>query len=48
MEEDEKERMENDWKYAAMVVDRACLIIFSIFITIFTLVLMLSAPHIIA
>uniref|UniRef100_A0A914EIR7 Neurotransmitter-gated ion-channel transmembrane domain-containing protein n=1 Tax=Acrobeloides nanus TaxID=290746 RepID=A0A914EIR7_9BILA len=48
LEEDEKERIETDWKFAAMVVDRACLIIFTLFITLFTCALMFSAPHIMA
>ncbi|TMS39880.1 hypothetical protein L596_006340 [Steinernema carpocapsae] len=39
-EEDAKERIENDWKFAAMVV-----VLFSIFITLSTCALMLSAPH---
>uniref|UniRef100_A0A1I8EU74 Neurotransmitter-gated ion-channel transmembrane domain-containing protein n=1 Tax=Wuchereria bancrofti TaxID=6293 RepID=A0A1I8EU74_WUCBA len=30
IEEEESERLQNDWKFSAMVVDRACLICFSI------------------
>ncbi|KAK0399126.1 hypothetical protein QR680_002909 [Steinernema hermaphroditum] len=45
-EEDEKEMVENDWRFAALVVDRVCLIVFSIFISLSTCALMLSAPHI--
>ncbi|VDK30649.1 unnamed protein product [Gongylonema pulchrum] len=44
-EEEESERLQNDWKFGAMVVDRACLICFSLFITLSTCSIMLSAPH---
>lgn len=37
-----------DWKFAAMVVDRVCLIIFSLFTVISTCVCLFSAPHLIA
>lgn len=36
-----------DWKFAAMVVDRLCLIIFTLFTIIATLAVLFSAPHII-
>ncbi|VDK88015.1 unnamed protein product [Litomosoides sigmodontis] len=48
MEEEESERLRNDWKFSAMVVDRACLICFSLFITLSTFSVMLSAPHLTA
>ncbi|KAM3720845.1 Acetylcholine receptor [Dirofilaria immitis] len=44
-EEEESERLRNDWKFSAMVVDRACLICFSLFITLSTCIIILSAPH---
>ncbi|KHN78634.1 Acetylcholine receptor subunit alpha-type acr-16 [Toxocara canis] len=47
-EEEESERLQNDWKFAAMVVDRACLICFSVFITLSTCSIILSAPHLTA
>uniref|UniRef100_A0AC34QDI7 Neurotransmitter-gated ion-channel transmembrane domain-containing protein n=1 Tax=Panagrolaimus sp. JU765 TaxID=591449 RepID=A0AC34QDI7_9BILA len=47
-EEAEKENIEDDWKYAAMVVDRACLLTFSSFITAIVVTFLLCAPHIIA
>uniref|UniRef100_A0A7E4V3N5 Uncharacterized protein n=1 Tax=Panagrellus redivivus TaxID=6233 RepID=A0A7E4V3N5_PANRE len=47
-EEEEKEAIENDWRFAAMVVDRACLILFSIFITACVVAFIACAPHIIA
>ncbi|XP_043481407.1 neuronal acetylcholine receptor subunit alpha-7 isoform X1 [Leptopilina heterotoma] len=37
----------SDWKFAAMVVDRTCLIIFTLFTLIATVAVLLSAPHII-
>lgn len=46
--EEREERVVTDWRFAAMVVDRACLILFSLFIVISTVCIMLSAPHIIA
>ena len=39
---DEENEIESDWKFAAMVIDRFCLIIF----TTFTIAVLLSAPHI--
>uniref|UniRef100_A0A915PRC8 Neurotransmitter-gated ion-channel transmembrane domain-containing protein n=1 Tax=Setaria digitata TaxID=48799 RepID=A0A915PRC8_9BILA len=44
-EEEESERLQNDWKFGAMVVDRACLICFSLFITLSTCSIIFSAPH---
>uniref|UniRef100_A0A915IPE3 Neurotransmitter-gated ion-channel transmembrane domain-containing protein n=1 Tax=Romanomermis culicivorax TaxID=13658 RepID=A0A915IPE3_ROMCU len=45
----ESENKENsaacDWKFAAMVVDRFCLYVFTIFIFASTLGIFLSAPH---
>ncbi|XP_058801634.1 acetylcholine receptor subunit alpha-type acr-16-like isoform X2 [Phymastichus coffea] len=37
----------NDWKFAAMVIDRMCLIIFTLFTIIATITVLFSAPHII-
>ncbi|XP_063700655.1 neuronal acetylcholine receptor subunit alpha-7-like isoform X2 [Culicoides brevitarsis] len=37
----------SDWKFAAMVVDRFCLIVFTLFTIIATVAVLLSAPHII-
>uniref|UniRef100_A0A8R1HP62 Uncharacterized protein n=1 Tax=Caenorhabditis japonica TaxID=281687 RepID=A0A8R1HP62_CAEJA len=49
MEEDERdEQAANDWKFAAMVVDRCCLITFSVFIVLSTCGIMFSSPHLIA
>ncbi|KAL6732153.1 hypothetical protein Aduo_002945 [Ancylostoma duodenale] len=46
--EEQEERIQADWKFAAMAVDRACLIIFTVFIVLSTLAIFLSAPHIVA
>uniref|UniRef100_A0A9J2PCM7 Neurotransmitter-gated ion-channel ligand-binding domain-containing protein n=1 Tax=Ascaris lumbricoides TaxID=6252 RepID=A0A9J2PCM7_ASCLU len=49
MEEEERdEQAENDWKFAAMVVDRMCLLMFTIFIVASTCGIMFSSPHLIA
>lgn len=45
--EDEASEVTNDWKFAAMVVDRLCLIIFTLFTIIATIAVLFSAPHII-
>ncbi|CAB3407732.1 unnamed protein product [Caenorhabditis bovis] len=48
MKEDRDERIQSDWRFAAMVVDRACLLIFTVFIVVSILSIILSAPHLIA
>jgi len=35
----------SDWKFAAMVVDRFCLILFSVFTVVSTFAILFSAPH---
>ncbi|XP_053997122.1 neuronal acetylcholine receptor subunit alpha-7-like isoform X1 [Hylaeus anthracinus] len=40
-------KVTNDWKFAAMVIDRMCLIIFTLFTIIATITVLLTAPHII-
>ncbi|CAB4059414.1 CHRNN [Lepeophtheirus salmonis] len=44
---DEEEEIMSDWKFAAMVIDRFCLITFTAFTVITTVAVLLSAPHII-
>ena len=46
--EDELQEIINEWKFAAMVIDRLCLILFTSFAVISTAVCLLSAPHLIA
>lgn len=45
--EDEESEIARDWKFAAMVVDRLCLIIFTFFTIVATIAVLFSAPHII-
>ncbi|XP_076621019.1 nicotinic acetylcholine receptor alpha7 subunit isoform X1 [Colletes latitarsis] len=45
--EETNTNVKNDWKFAAMVIDRMCLIIFTLFTIIATITVLLSAPHII-
>lgn len=45
--EDDDSGVAKDWKYAAMVIDRLCLIIFTFFTIAATIAVLLSAPHII-
>ncbi|XP_041566585.1 acetylcholine receptor subunit alpha-type acr-16 isoform X11 [Drosophila gunungcola] len=44
---DDEAELIGDWKFAAMVVDRFCLIVFTLFTIIATVTVLLSAPHII-
>lgn len=49
MRKDEEEKeIVGEWKFAAMVVDRVCLIIFSGFTIISTCACLFSAPHLVA
>lgn len=43
--EDETSEITKDWKFAAMVVDRLCLIIFTLFTIISTVAVLFSAPN---
>lgn len=43
--EDDESVVTKDWKFAAMVVDRLCLIIFTLFTLIATLAVLFSAPN---
>jgi hypothetical protein len=43
--EDECEDIKNDWKFAAMVVDRICLIVFTAFLIVSTIGIFISAPN---
>ena len=46
-DDEETTAIEEDWKFAAMVLDRLCLITFTLFTIIATIALLLAAPHII-
>jgi len=43
---DDENEIESDWKFAAMVIDRFCLIIFTTFTIVTTIAVLFSAPHI--
>lgn len=45
--DEEDEETTNDWKFAAMVVDRMCLYIFTFFTVAATIAVLMSAPHVI-
>lgn len=47
-EEDEFQEVCNDWKYAAIVIDRLCLWMFTIFTIVSTFAILFSAPNILA
>ena len=46
-EKDEEDITITDWKFAAMVIDRFCLIGLTIYTILTTLVMFISAPHLI-
>jgi len=45
--DEESAVIENDWKFAAMVLDRLCLITFTLFTIIATAAVLAAAPHVI-
>ena len=46
-DDEESGAIENDWKFAAMVLDRLCLITFTAFTVIATVAVLAAAPHVI-
>jgi nicotinic acetylcholine receptor len=46
-DDDDTAALENDWKFAAMVLDRLSLLTFTAFTIISTVATLLAAPHII-
>ena len=44
--EQKSSMIKNDWKFAAMVLDRLCLLAFTVFTVVATLALFGTAPHI--
>ena len=46
-ERDEDQLVISDWKFAAMVIDRFCLIGLSLYTLLTTVILFVSAPHLI-
>ena len=45
--DEDDDAIENDWKFAAMVLDRLCLITFTGFTMLATAALLITAPHVI-
>jgi nicotinic acetylcholine receptor len=43
--EEDEDDISQDWKFSAMVIDRLCLILFTIMTTIFSYVTLFSAPN---
>ena len=46
-EDDDNGNVENDWRFAAMVIDRLCLIAYTIFTILATVAVLYTAPHVI-
>ena len=46
-EDDEAAAVEADWKFAAMVIDRLCLIVYTLFTIIASVAVIWTAPHVI-
>ncbi|XP_064461455.1 neuronal acetylcholine receptor subunit alpha-7-like isoform X2 [Ornithodoros turicata] len=46
--DEEVKEIVNEWRFAAMVVDRVCLILFSLFTIVSTCACLFSAPHLVA
>ena len=46
-DDDDAGSIENDWRFAAMVIDRLCLIAYTIFTILATMAVLQTAPHVI-
>ena len=46
-EEDDSSTVEGDWSFVAMVLDRLCLLFFTVFTILATVAVLLAAPHVI-
>ena len=46
-QEDDAASVEADWKFAAMVIDRLCLIVYTLFTIIASVTVIWTAPHVI-
>lgn len=46
--DEDDEEVKGDWKFAAMVIDRLCLIICGLFTILSTIIILASAPHLLA
>ena len=45
-DDEESSSIEGDWKFAAMVIDRICLVFFTLFTIIATIAVLAVAPHV--
>ena len=45
-DDEESSTIEGDWKFAAMVLDRICLVFFTLFTVIATFSVLAVAPHV--
>ena len=45
-DEEESSAVESDWKFAAMVLDRLCLVVYTLFTIVATVAMLVTAPHV--
>merc|ERR1712106_832974 len=45
-DDDDSSTIESDWKFAAMVLDRLCLIVYTVFTIVATVAMLMTAPHV--
>ena len=45
--QDDSGVIENEWRFAAMVLDRVCLIAFTFFTVLLSAAVLIAAPHVI-
>ena len=45
-DDEESSAVESDWKFAAMVLDRLCLVVYTLFTIIATVAMLATAPHV--
>jgi len=45
-DDEESSAVESDWKFAAMVLDRLCLVVYTVFTIVATVAMLATAPHV--
>ena len=45
-DDEESSAIESDWKFAAMVLDRLCLVVYTVFTIVATVAMLSTAPHV--
>ena len=45
-DDEESSAVESDWKFAAMVLDRLCLVVYTLFTIVATVAMLATAPHV--